>query len=363
MKIFKLPLLMLLLISFCANAQQVTVKDIAGRTISLKKPAKKILLGEGRDIITLNILDPNPTSLLGAWSGDFKKNLEYQDYKSKFPSIEKIPVVGQNAETFSVEKAIAAKPDLAVFAIKGHGPGQANKETIAQLQAAGIPVVFIDFRMNPFKNTIPSIQILGKLLNREKKANEFIAFYQSVKNRIATRIAKAKPARPKVFIDMKAGTAENQFSTAGKGNLTPFVNLAGAKNIGEDVIPAPLGQLNIEFIISSNPNIYIATGVDSFRGKGVVFGKDISAEEAKQSIKKRLSDPILKELTAVKAGNVYGMWHLFYASPFNILAAEAIAKWAHPNLFKDVDPNNSLKELNQKFLSVPMTGSYFVSVK
>ena len=66
---------------------------------------------------------------------------------------------------------------------------------------------------------------------------------------------------------------------------------------------------------------------------------------------------------AVKTGKVYGLWHYFYASPFNILATEAVAKWSHPALFKDVNPEASLKELNQKFLSVPMTGTYFISLK
>lgn len=362
MKFIKLFAL-LFISSISLSAQTITLKDVLGRTITLKKPAKKVLLGEGRDLITLNILDPNPVNLLASWSADFKKGSEYADYKAAFPAIEKIPVVGTNSETFSVEKAIASKPEVAIFAVKGHGPGQSHKEIISALQAAGIPVVFIDFRIDPFKNTAPSMRILGKILNREKKANEFVAFYEFRKKRIADRIAKAKPARPKVFIDMKAGTTENQFSTAGKGNLTPFISLAGAKNIGEDVIPAPLGQLNLEYILTSNPKIYIATGVDAFRGRGVVLGKDISATEARQSIKKRVSDPVLSELTAVKTGQVYGLWHYFYASPFNILAAEAVAKWSHPVLFKDVSPDASLKELNQKFLSVPMTGTYFISIK
>ncbi len=346
-----------------SNAQQIVIKDVLGRTVTLKKPAKKVLLGEGRDLITLNILDPNPVSLIASWSADFKKGSEYADYKSAFPAIDKVPTVGTNAETFSVEKAIASKPEVAIFSIKGHGPGQTHKEIINALQAAGIPVVFIDFRTDPFKNTIPSMRILGKILNREKRANDFIAFYELRKKRISDRIAKAKPARPKVFIDMKAGTTENQYSTAGKGNLTPFITLAGAKNIGEDVLPGPLGQLNVEYILTSDPKIYIATGVDSFRGRGVVLGKDISATEARQSIAKQVSSPIISEISAVKTGKVYGLWHLFYASPFNILAAEAVAKWSHPDLFKDVSPEASLKELNQKFLSVPMTGTYFISLK
>lgn len=346
-----------------AGAQEIKIKDILGRDIVLKKPATKVLLGEGRDIITLNIVDPNPISFLAGWSGDFKSSLEYQDYVASFPEIERVSVVGTNAETFSVEKAIACQPDVAIFAARGHGPGPGNKEAISQLEAAGIPVVFIDFRQDPFNNTIPSIRILGRILNREKKAEEFIAFYEQRKDRIARKIAENKPAKPKIFMEMKAGTSENLYSSPGKGNLGTFMELAGAHNIGADVLPGPLGQLNMEFVIQSQPSIYIATGVDAFRGRGVVFGKGISKQEAIASIKKRVQDPIISELPAVKNGKIYGLWHLFYASPFNILALETIAKWAHPDLFRDIDPQVSLDELNRNFLSVPMTGTYWVEVK
>lgn len=60
-----------------ALGQKITVKDILGRTVTLPKPATRILLGEGRDIVTLNILDDNPVRLVAAWQDDFKKTLEY----------------------------------------------------------------------------------------------------------------------------------------------------------------------------------------------------------------------------------------------------------------------------------------------
>ncbi len=361
---FKFSLLAALLVLMTSvSAQQIKITDVVGRTVILKKPATRVLLGEGRDLVTLNIVHPNPVSVIAAWSDDFKKELEYQDYKKKYPAIERVPVVGTNAQTFSVEKAIASKPDLAIFAARGHGPGRDATEVISQLEAAGIPVVFLDFRADPFRNTTLSISILGKLLGQEARANRFISFYEVRKNRIASRIAAAKVSRPKVFMDMKAGMSENQFSTPGKGNLGDYIQLAGGHNIGADVLPGPLGQLNQEFVIKSDPAVYIATGVDIFRGRGVVLGAGVSAKEAQASIRKRISDPVISELDAVKKGRVFGLWHLFYASPFNILAAEAIAKWTHPSLFRDIDPNGSLRELNSKFLSVPMHGTYWVNMQ
>lgn len=350
------------LLTAMATAQAITVKDVQGRTVQLRQPAKKVLLGEGRDIITLNILDANPVSLIAAWQDDFKKTLEYKHYQKKFPAIDKLPVVGSNAASFSVEKAIVARPDVAIFSANGHGPGPAAKEQIEQLEAAGIPVVFIDFRKDPFNNTVPSIRLLGQILDRRQKAEAFIRFYETRRKRIADRIAAKKPVAPKVFMDMKAGMADNEFNSPGKSNLGSFIAMAGGNNIGAEVLPGAVGQLNREYIISKQPDIYIATGTDVFRGRGVVLGADVKAQEVISSMRKRLQDPIIAELPAVKKKRVYGLWHLFYASPFNILAAECIAKWIHPSLFPDVSPDASLKELNTKFLSVPMTGTYWIAM-
>ncbi|HRQ50041.1 MAG TPA: ABC transporter substrate-binding protein, partial [Agriterribacter sp.] len=251
----------LLLVCRSVPAQSITVKDVLGRTVTLKQPAKKILLGEGRDMVTLNILDANPVSLVAAWQDDFKKTLEYAHYRKKFPGIEKIPVVGSNASTFSAEKAISARPDIAVFSANGHGPGPQSKELITQLEAAGIPVLFIDFRRDPFNNTVPSIRLLGRILHRENRAEAFIQFYETRKQRIAERIKANNPPRPKVLMDMKAGMAESEFNSPGKSNLGSFITMAGGHNIGADVLPGAVGQLNQEFVISADPDIYIATGM------------------------------------------------------------------------------------------------------
>ncbi len=343
-------------------AQQLQVTDVLGRTVTLKKPAKKVLLGEGRDIVTLNILHARPGDLIAAWTDEFKKTLEYKQYVKQFPELDKIPTTGSGAAGFSAEKAIASRPDVAIFAVKGHGPGPEAKELINQLQSAGIPIVFIDFRSSPFKNTVPSIRLLGKVLQLEDRANAFISFYESRLNKITAVIKTKNPPRPKVFMDMKAGMAENEFNSPGKDNLNQFILAAGGYNIGADALPGPVGQLNQEFVISQKPTIYIATGTDIFRGKGVVLGAEVTPAEATVSIKKRLQNPVVSTLPAVKNKRVYGLWHLFYASPFNILATECIAKWVHPDLFQDIDPDASLRELNEKFLSVPMQGTYWISL-
>src|SRR3546814_10305866 len=62
-------------------------------------------------------------------------------------------------ETVSTEQIISLKPDLAIFGAGSHGPDAKSADIIRQLEAAGIPIVFIDFRLHPFKNTVPSMSL------------------------------------------------------------------------------------------------------------------------------------------------------------------------------------------------------------
>ena len=67
-------------------------------------------------------------------------------------------------------------------------------------------------------------------------------------------------------------------------------------------------------------------------------------------------------LSAVQHGRVHGIWHLFNNMPLNVLAVEALARWFHPATFADVDPDASLRELNEKFLPVALEGTFWVSL-
>lgn len=106
----------------------------------------------------------------------------YAVYKAKFPEIDNIPLIGNtSADSVSSEKVLTLNPDIAIFGLSGHGPGK-NSELVNQLEKAGVPVIFVDFRDNPLKNTLPSMRLLGQALNREQVANKYIDFYEKTKS-------------------------------------------------------------------------------------------------------------------------------------------------------------------------------------
>lgn len=119
-----------------ASAQQntpIVIKDITGNIIELDKPAERVLLGEGRHLIALSLVHSRPADVIAGWLGDMRRlgGATYELYLSHFPELDDIPMVGVTSEeTFSVEKALAVQPDVAIFSGGGHGPSPSSSEVI-----------------------------------------------------------------------------------------------------------------------------------------------------------------------------------------------------------------------------------------
>lgn len=353
-----------LLLASGSFAQSITVTDIVGREVTLDAPAKRIILGEGRQLTTLALLHPDPVSIVAGWTGDFQKSggLLHQEYLKAFPAMAEIPVIGSSGkETVSTERIISLKPDLAVFGAGSHGPDARSADVIRQLEAAGIPIVFIDFRLHPFTNTVPSMLILGKVLGQEKKAEAFAAFYNRRMNHIKGILAQnPNHEKPKVYMEMIRGNVPP--GSPGKGNLGEFIEFVGGTNIGT-ILPGEVGTLNMEYVISEQPDIYVATGIAVPGEDGLVIGQNIYTYQTQQSLQGLADRTVVSPLQAIQNNKVYGMWHIFYDSPLNIAAVEALAKWTHPELFGKLNPHGVLKEINERFLALPLKGVFFAELK
>ena len=143
----------------------------------------------------------------------------------------------------------------------GHGPSRYNA-LVKQLEATGTTVVFVDFRLHPMQNTLPSIKLLGAVLHRDQQANAYIQFYQQHLARVQSVVNRVPEAqRPKVFVDLLAGVWDaGCCHTAGNGNFGEFVQAAGGRNIAQGLVPGVLGDISMEQVIAAQPDVYIATG-------------------------------------------------------------------------------------------------------
>lgn len=344
-----------------AVAAQIT--DLRGRTVTVPDQVRKISIDDGRFLVALALIQPDPVQRLAAWPRDVHRIGEatYAQFVAKFPALRQVPQIASSAGSFNLEAVLSAAPDVAVVSLDS-GPSEAQ---IAQLQGAGIPVVFIDFFTNPFKNQEPSLRILGQLTGGAAQAEAFIALRRQHMDRIAQRVAKIAPAaRPTVFLEAHAGISSDCCNSPGKGNMGDYIDFVGGHNIGADVLKSSTGKLNLEYVMSRDPQVYIATGGAHLeKAGGLVLGAGYDAAQARASLARITQRQGIGQLSAVGAGRAYGLAHQLINSPIDIVAIEAFAQWIHPALFADVDPARTLAELNRRFLAVPYEGAGWVALK
>jgi len=351
-------------------AEPIVVKDVTGRDVEVDVPVKHVILGEGRQIYFLAALDKeNPFQHVVGWRDDLPKAdpESYAAYLAKYPEIAKLPTFGGMKEgTFDIEQAVALKPDVILMNVDAK---TATEEAgyIEKLAKVGIPLVYVDFREKPMENTEPSMRVMGTLMGKEKLAEDFIAFRADAIRKVTDVLEKSNPAKPVVFMERAGGYSDDCCMSFGNENFGKMVELAGGTNMAKDIIPGTFGAVNPEQIIASNPDQVIITGgmwegyVPGGNWVGVGYGAD--AAEAHRKLENLTKRPAFTGIKAVKDGNIHAIWHQFYNNPYQFVAIQQIAKWLHPDLFKDLDPEATFKELHARFLPLDYKPGYFVSLK
>ncbi|MGF1785357.1 ABC transporter substrate-binding protein [Photobacterium swingsii] len=356
----------------CRAVAADTLVDLAGREVVLPKQVNRILLGESRYIPALAILEGDKLfSRVAGMMGDLKivDPDTYQQYQAAFPEIDAVPLFGKGAsDTFSLETALALKADVAIFGVEGHGPSARNSDIIAILERAGVTVVFIDFRKNPMKNTTKSLAIMGKVLGREQQATDYINFYNAELAKVEQGLAalKDKPS-PSVFLHSRVGLSSECCETMARGMVAQMLDFVGAKNIALPLIPGSVGVMNQEYLLTHQPDLYIGTAIGSTETQKeepqfIVLGTSIDKTTAHHSLALITLQAPLKELTAVQNKRAYSIWHHFYNTPLNIVAVQTFAKWAYPITFAQLEPEQTLKTLYQRYQPVSFNGTYWMAL-
>lgn len=352
-----------------AQAEIITVTDIAGREVEVNAPIQRAVLGEGRQLYIIAALDrENPAKRIVGWRKDLIEAdpATYQAYLAKFPDFGDIPAfAGLEQSLIDIETTIAQKPDIVFLNLETQ---QAVEEAnyVEKLGALGIPVIYVDFRHDPEHNTEPSIRLFGKLFDQEARAEEFITFRAAEIARVTDKLAEANPARPKVFIDRAAGFYEDCCHSFGDGNFGTMVEMAGGDNIAKDLIPGTFGQINAEQVLVSSPDHVIVTSAawDAYvpGGKWVPVGPGADVELVKKRLEYYPTRSAYLGIAAQKTHAFHAVWHQFYNSPYQFVAIQQMAKWFHPDLFADLDPDETFRQLHDRFLPINYQPGYFASL-
>ncbi|RUM34983.1 MAG: hypothetical protein DSY33_00745 [Archaeoglobus sp.] len=342
------------------SEKTITVTDALGRKIHIKTPVKKIVLLYGLEDYAAIGGNDSLRKLVGinAWRYKMYRPDWWQAWKEYHPEIAKLPDVGQPGKTFQVEEVIKLKPDVV---IADRSMYKYMSEDIKKLGDAGIPVVFTDFFPHTdnvtklFEEVNKSAVILGKILNRENRAQEVVKFFE---NHIKEVVEKTKNIkhRPKVVVF----ATWSKWRVYGKKGMYNFwIDLAGGENIAANVIPGFSGDINPEYVLKMNPDVIVFTCNNNFpSGQKVVIGYTVrNSTPAKEVLRSLISRQGWNDINAIKSKRVYIIHHgLSHGHLFEFVCLEYMAKWLHPEIFKNLNPSEDLRAFYSKFMPMPLHG-------
>ncbi|HWU65062.1 MAG TPA: ABC transporter substrate-binding protein [Ensifer sp.] len=345
-----------------ANATDypLTVTDLAGKTVTIQSEPQRIALQDGRDISILALLDrDDPFKRVVVWNNILKSDdaAAWNVFSRTWPADAAKPFdmgFGDNGDV-NPEQLIANKPQVVIIQRRAYDSFvQAGLDK--KLAELGIPLLAIDTFTAPVPNAAASVELLGKVLNREKEASDYVSFYNAHLNKLKATVA-ASGKKPSVFVEALAGRQgpEQCCFTHGKAGWGALVEAAGLRNIGSDLIKGASGDVTLETVIGQKPDVYVFTGRQSSKAGNAMVPLGYKADKAKidAAMTTLEARPGFASVAAAKNDQVYAMWHLFYSHPYNIVAIEWLAKFALPKEFADLDPDKTYKSILSDFTRLP----------
>lgn len=357
-------LLTLCLLVAAAPVMARTITDIDGRQVTIPDNPRRIVLGESRMLYTLAMLQPDdPFRHIAGWPLDLQKYdpQTWDAFARQFPQMLKITSLGLDGPNdMNAEQIIALRPDVVILPSLARRSA-ADEQLETMLQAANIPAVRIDLRVNLLKNTTRSVAILGEVINQTERAAAFNRFYTAHMQRIRQRLDSWHGAKPTVLLQLHLGRRNECCVTAVNGSIGELLAFAGGDNIASASVPGVFGRLSEEAVIAAQPDYYFATGMaDSSQQDGLTLGPAATPAMTQQRMAQLTSRQHgLKALQALQNGHAAAVWHNFYMNPWHVAATEFFAKTLYPQLFADVEPEQTLKQLFHDFLPIPYSGVYF----
>ena len=349
------------------NSKPIEITDVTGRTVTLKKPAERVVLqwsGAGGPFFTISALmgKDTPKVIAGMDTSlqDYRADM-WKHFTAEMPELATIPVVGTIGDkTFNVEQVISLNPD--VIFIPVDLKEQYESDAKLKLDAAGVQTIYIDYHAEKLESHQKSIEAIGKALGKEERAAEISKFYTDRVTRVLDRVSKINKPKPTVYIEVGMNGPE-EFGNSFSSNYSwgALATMAGADVITKDVIKKT-SPINPEFILEKNPDIIMIMG-SYWPKKPTSMRLGFEATEASsQELLKAFTTERQgwSDLKAVENKQVYSAHHGLPREVFDAAVFEYLAKTFYPEEFKDVDPEATLKEFYDKFLPYSYSGIWFM---
>ncbi|WP_110685168.1 ABC transporter substrate-binding protein [Salinicola aestuarinus] len=342
-----------------ADGFPLTVTDLAGREVTLDAPPRRLFLDDPRHLLALATLLPNPVARMSGWRGSLSRfDSEAQArFADAFPELDSLPSLGHGNAPLSAESLLTLSPDLVVTNLARY-PDLHNSPLLDQLEALGIPVVFIDFQRHPLADTVPSLALLGDVLDAKPRAAALTQRLQAAIEAVDDCV-DGVTASPSVLIDIAPGLKTDCCRSNFDTGLADLVERAGGDNIAAGLSPGSENVLNPEAILARNPDVIVATAAGWSQGGSIRAGFGVEVNTTHHDMAKVVARrPGWPTLSAVTDGRFHALWHGYHQGPFAAIALQTIARWLHPRQCAALDPQATQDALFTSELPITTDGTF-----
>ena len=301
---------------------------LRGKDATINKPVGRIVVLTRNSAEAIRILQAG-NKVVGLGS-DITNG--YKIYFSDF--ISTVPCVG-SWYNVDIEAILNVKPDI-VLVWTGHpDPGVLEKK----LQGTGVVVVRMDF-CEPDEMMENEFKKLGYVLDKEEEAKEFIDFYKHYMDKITERTERlSEDDKPRVMVAF----GDNLYTAESPYGGHKMCVAAGGTNIAAGLSETGYAKVDPEWIIQQNPDIIV-----QWPAKSAGYESDDTTDVEKQ-LEEIMNRPGWEGITAVKKDKVYLVAGPIWSSPACFIGIAYFAKWFHPDLFEDLDPQAVHQEYVTRF--------------
>lgn len=330
----------------------IKVVDIAGREVEIKHPIDRIIINNpvGADLLFALLGDEAADKIIGIRDGRGNDKFE-KIYGAKYPQLLEIDKITLGQGGYDVEKILALRPDLIILLNQRADQGL---EELQDVINQGIPIITLSYNIEPLKDRVKNIEILGQVFKKEERAKE-ISDFTTEQFEIVDSILAEIPEEERIEVHQTHfhGDIPKSF-----WSWSIIMENAGGKEIANDVNGVKVengGTLDTEFLIKKDPKVFVM-GID-------LLGQTKDGTEGLEYLKERIDFmPGWDKLTAIKEKRAYGINYSCALNMETFYANMQLAKWFYPEYFKDIDPEAALEEFYERFMTIEKEGTWAVQL-
>jgi len=336
------PLLFFSLIVFLfAGSAEAAIVDASGQVWEVAAPPERVLCSGSGCLRLLTYLGAQDR-IVGV--EDIEKRVQAVDPRPYFLANRRFaekPLVGEFRGFLRPELVLGLeKTPQVIFKTDPESGTPAGKIQ----SATGIPVIPLVYGnlTSQSEALYASLRTMGKVMGKQARAEELVRYINSTVRDLEKRTAGIpEPLRKRVYVGGISFRGSHGLLSTELG-YPPFV-FTGSLTMGKDSGKggAERAAVSKEDLLAWNPQVLF------------VDLSTLDTDNKANALEGLRSDPLWKELEAVRNGRVYGLLpYNWYTQNFECILANAyfVGKVLYPERFRDVDPAKKADEIIRFFV-------------